>query len=79
VGFLTKMPTEGMTAGGNIPGHRGHLFLVIIMSIVGVPVGTITAIYLSEYVKEGSIIGKTIRFAVNTLAGIRRSCSVCSG
>jgi phosphate transport system permease protein len=69
-GFLTKMPTEGMTAGGIFPAIVGTFFLVIIMSIVGVPVGTITAIYLSEYVKEGSIIGKTIRFAVNTLAGI---------
>jgi phosphate transport system permease protein len=70
LGFLTNMPTEGMTAGGIFPAIVGTFFLVIIMSIVGVPVGTITAIYLSEYVKEGSIIGKTIRFAVNTLAGI---------
>jgi phosphate transport system permease protein len=68
--FLTQMPTEGMTAGGIFPAIVGTFFLVIIMSIVGVPVGTITAIYLSEYVKPGSIIGKTIRFAVNTLAGI---------
>jgi phosphate transport system permease protein len=70
LGFLTNMPTEGMTAGGIFPAIVGTFFLVIIMSIVGVPVGAITAIYLSEYVKEGSIIGKTIRFAVNTLAGI---------
>ena len=68
--FLTQMPTEGMTAGGIFPAIVGTFFLVTIMSIVGVPVGTITAIYLSEYVKQGSIIGKTIRFAVNTLAGI---------
>jgi phosphate transport system permease protein len=70
LGFLTKMPTEGMTAGGIFPAIVGTFFLVIIMSIVGVPVGAITAIYLSEYVKQGSVIGKTIRFAVNTLAGI---------
>jgi phosphate transport system permease protein len=68
--FLTKAPTQGMTAGGIFPAIVGTFFLVIIMSIVGVPVGTITAIYLSEYVRQGSIIGKTIRFAVNTLAGI---------
>jgi phosphate ABC transporter, permease protein PstA len=68
--FLTKAPTQGMTAGGIFPAIVGTFFLVIIMSAVGVPVGTITAIYLSEYVRQGSIIGKTIRFAVNTLAGI---------
>jgi phosphate transport system permease protein len=68
--FLTKAPTEGMTSGGIFPAIVGTFFLVIIMSIVGVPVGTITAVFLSEYTKQGSWIAKTIRFAVNTLAGI---------
>jgi phosphate transport system permease protein len=68
--FLTGVPTQGMTAGGIFPAIAGTFFLVIIMSIAGIPVGTITAIYLSEYTRQGSIIAKTIRFAVNTLAGI---------
>jgi phosphate transport system permease protein len=59
-----------MTAGGIFPAIVGTFFLVLIMSIVGVPVGTITAIYLAEYVKQSSWIAKAIRFAVNTLAGI---------
>ena len=40
------------------------------MSIIGVPVGTITALYLCEYVKQGSAFARTMRFAINTLAGI---------
>jgi phosphate transport system permease protein len=68
--FLTGAPTEGMTAGGIFPAIVGTFFLVLMMSMVGVPVGTITAIYLAEYVKPSSWIAKTIRFAVNTLAGI---------
>jgi phosphate transport system permease protein len=68
--FLTGAPTEGMTSGGIFPAIFGTFFLVLIMSLVGVPVGTITAIYLAEYVKQSSWIAKTIRFAVNTLAGI---------
>jgi phosphate transport system permease protein len=68
--FLTSTPKEGMTAGGIFPAIVGTFFLVILMSIVGVPIGTITAIYLSEYVTQGSPIVKAIRFAVNTLAGI---------
>ena len=68
--FLTKAPTNGMTSGGIFPAIAGTFFLVIIMSIVGVPVGTVTAVYLAEYTKQGSWIAKTIRFAVNTLAGI---------
>ncbi len=59
-----------MTAGGIFPAIIGTFFLVILMSIVGVPIGTITAIFLSEYVAQDSGIVKVIRFAVNTLAGI---------
>ena len=68
--FLTSAPTNGMTSGGIFPAIVGTFLLVIIMSIVGVPIGTITAIYLSEYVAKESGVVKAIRFAVNTLAGI---------
>ncbi len=68
--FLTTNPTEGMTQGGIFPAIVGTFFLVCIMSLVGVPVGTVTAVYLAEYVKQESWIAKSIRFAVNTLAGI---------
>jgi phosphate transport system permease protein len=68
--FLTAAPEQGMTAGGIFPAIIGTFFLVLIMSVVGVPIGTITAIYLSEYVKKNSIFARFIRFAVNTLAGI---------
>ena len=68
--FLSSAPTEGMTGGGIFPAIIGTVFLVLIMSIAGVPVGTITAIYLSEYANRKSIFTKLIRFAVNTLAGV---------
>ena len=68
--FLSKAPAEGMTAGGIFPAIVGTFLLVLIMSLVGVPVGTITAIYLSEYVGRQSKVAQVIRFAVNTLAGI---------
>lgn len=68
--FLTSAPSEGMTAGGIFPAIVGTFFLVLIMSIVGVPIGTLTALYLSEYAKPNSLIARLIRFAVNTLAGV---------
>jgi phosphate transport system permease protein len=68
--FLSSAPAEGMTEGGIFPAIVGTFMLVVIMSMVGVPVGTITAIYLSEYVGRGSKFAQAIRFAVNTLAGI---------
>jgi phosphate transport system permease protein len=68
--FLFSDPREGMTEGGILPAIVGTFFLVVIMSAMGVPVGTLTAIYLSEYVGHQSRLGRWIRFAVNTLAGI---------
>jgi len=68
--FLTDEPREGMTAGGVFPAIIGTFYRVILMSIVGVPVGTITAIYLTEYSSQQSVFARLIRFAVNTLAGV---------
>jgi phosphate transport system permease protein len=68
--FLSAAPSEGMTEGGIFPAIFGTALLVIIMSIAGVPIGTITAVYLSEYASRTSRIARAIRFAVNTLAGV---------
>jgi len=66
--FLSTFPEDGMTKGGILPAIWGTALLVIIMSIAAVPFGTITAIYLTEYAHEHSILAKAIRFAVKTLA-----------
>jgi len=68
--FLSGVPTNGMTDGGIFPAIFGTFLLVMIMSVVGVPVGTVTAIYLTEYASTKSILGRSIRFAVNTLSGV---------
>ncbi len=70
IDFLFSAPSEGLTGGGIFPAIVGTAMLVIIMSIAAVPIGTITAIYLSEYARETSFITRFIRFAVNTLAGV---------
>jgi phosphate transport system permease protein len=66
--FLTTFPEDGMTKGGIFPALYGTALMVIIMSIAAVPFGTITAIYLTEYASENSILSKAIHFAVRTLA-----------
>jgi phosphate transport system permease protein len=70
VEFLTGAPTHGMTEGGIFPAIVGTFLLVVIMSLFSVPVGTVTAIYLSEYASQKSKLARLIRFAVNTLAGV---------
>jgi len=68
--FLTAFPEDGMMKGGIFPAIYGTALLVLIMSVAAVPFGTITAIYLTEYASEKSILAQTIRFAVRTLATV---------
>ncbi|MDB5034852.1 MAG: Phosphate transporter permease [Chlorobi bacterium] len=68
--FLTQPPRNANTEGGILPAIIGTAELVLLMSLAAVPVGTITAIYLTEYARQTSIFARIIRFAVNTLAGV---------
>jgi phosphate transport system permease protein len=68
--FLVSPPREGMTEGGVFPAIVGTFLRVVIMSLVGVPVGAVTAIYLSEYARPDALYARVIRFAVKTLAGV---------
>ncbi len=47
--FITQPPRAGLTEGGIMPAIVGTAALVILMSIVAVPLGVATAIYLHEY------------------------------
>jgi phosphate transport system permease protein len=66
--FLSQFPRDGMTQGGIFPAIVGTALMTLIMAVAAVPFGVITAIYLAEYTNEKSIVAKTIRFAVKTLA-----------
>jgi phosphate transport system permease protein len=66
--FLSEFPKDGMTKGGIFPAIVGTAVMTLIMAVAAVPFGVITAIYLAEYASEKSILAKTIRFAVKTLA-----------
>jgi phosphate transport system permease protein len=66
--FLSEFPKDGMTKGGIFPAIVGTAVMTIIMAVAAVPFGVITAIYLAEYASEKSVVAKTIRFAVKTLA-----------
>lgn len=66
--FLSEFPKDGMTRGGIFPAIVGTALMTLIMAVAAVPFGVITAIYLAEYASEKSILAKTIRFAVKTLA-----------
>jgi phosphate transport system permease protein len=66
--FISEFPREGMTKGGIFPAIVGTAIMTLIMTVAAVPFGAITAVYLAEYASEKSVLAKTIRFAVKTLA-----------
>ena len=69
--FVTQPPRDGLTAGGIFPAIVGTAVLVILMSVVAVPLGVATAIYLHEYTPPGgSWIATMTRSAVANLAGV---------
>lgn len=67
--FLTKSPTEGMTAGGIFPAIVGTFYLVIGSLIFAVPLGVMSAIYTTEYANNGYIV-RFIRLMTNNLASV---------
>ncbi len=67
--FFSDDPREANTEGGIFPAIFGTVMMVIIMAMLVTPFGVVAAIYLREYATQGPIT-RTIRIAVNNLAGV---------
>ena len=76
--FISQPPRDGLMAGGILPAIVGTAALVILMSVVAVPLGVATAIYLHEYTPtEGLTLawrryraGKTRRLFFRALSAL---------
>ena len=68
--FLISMWSHrDITQGGIFPAIIGTIFLAIGVSIISIPIGICTAIYLNEYAKE-NLLTRTIKLAIRNLAGV---------
>ncbi|MBN1381399.1 MAG: phosphate ABC transporter permease PstA [Deltaproteobacteria bacterium] len=67
--FLTEPPRDAMTKGGIMPAILGTFYLMTGAIIVALPLGVMSAVYLSEYSKQNRIL-RTIRIGINCLAGV---------
>jgi phosphate transport system permease protein len=67
--FLTTMPSDGMTAGGILSPIVGTIYLVSLTIAISLPLGLISAIYLSEYARPGPFT-RIVRLAIVNLAGV---------
>ncbi len=69
VEFVSDDPREANTEGGIFPAIFGTVLMVMIMSLIVTPFGVVAAVYLREYASQG-FVTRTIRIAVNNLAGV---------
>jgi phosphate transport system permease protein len=67
--FVSDEPREANTEGGIFPAIFGTVLMVMIMAVLVTPFGVLAAVYLREYAQQG-FLTRTIRIAVNNLAGV---------
>jgi phosphate transport system permease protein len=67
--FLFTEPREANTEGGIAPALFGTVLLVLLMSVAVVPLGVVTAVYMTEYARPGILL-RLANQAVNNLAGV---------
>jgi phosphate transport system permease protein len=67
--FLSGMPRRSGAEGGILPAIAGTFLLVAGSILLAFPFGVGTAIYLSEYARQGKFT-HSVRVAIATLAGV---------
>ncbi len=66
--FLTEFPRQGFTAGGIFPAIMGTLYLIALVLVIAVPIGVLTAVYVSEYSDQPLIDFEKVRPRLRRLA-----------
>jgi len=70
LGFFINLPKAmGLPGGGMANAILGTLIMVLIASLIGIPIGILAAIYLTEYDRH-SWLSTAVRFATDVLTGI---------
>ncbi len=67
--FLSTMPQNGMREGGIFPAILGTIYLVLGTLIFALPLGVLSAIYLTEYAKD-NLLTRLVKLAIINLAGV---------
>ncbi|HON58743.1 MAG TPA: phosphate ABC transporter permease PstA [Smithella sp.] len=67
--FITQPPTNSMTKGGILPAIVGTVYLTLGAILIGLPLGIASAVYLTEYARQGRIV-RIIKVGINCLAGV---------
>lgn len=68
-GFLSQSPKQANTAGGVFPALFGTVVMVFVMTLMVVPFGVLTAVYLHEYAPQNALT-QSIRIGVSNMAAV---------
>ena len=67
--FITKNPV-GLAGGGIANAIIGSTLIIIFATLIALPVGVLTALYLTEYSKPTSRFARALRTALDLLQGV---------
>jgi phosphate transport system permease protein len=68
--IFTQLPAPSGTPGGGFGNAiQGTVIMVSIAALISVPIGVLTAVFLSEYSRD-TVLVQYVRFGVNVLAGV---------
>ena len=67
--FFSESPREMMTAGGIWPCIVGTFYLAVGATVIALPLGVASALYLTEYGGQGRFVSG-VRLAVSNLSGV---------
>jgi len=68
--FTKEAPAVGESGGGIVASLTGTLIIVAIATLIGVPIGLMIGVYLSEVAPNKGIFSTVARLGVNTFVGI---------
>jgi phosphate transport system permease protein len=68
-GFITKNPV-GLAGGGIANAIIGSTLIIIFATLIALPVGVLTALYLTEYSKPTSRSARALRTALDLMQGV---------
>jgi phosphate transport system permease protein len=67
--FITKNPV-GLAGGGIANAIVGSTLIIVFATLIALPIGVLTALYLAEYAKPRSRFARALRTALDLLQGV---------
>jgi phosphate transport system permease protein len=68
--FLVSEPLSAGRAGGIAPILLSTLLILAVAMVTAVPLGLLTAVWLTEYTRRTSRLGQAVRLSLDVLAGV---------